>query len=70
MFNLIISSDDPVAFEGGRGLDVDVRGGAGVVLAGAVSRVSDPSAILISFQIVIYLLTSIDYRYKRSALKS
>ncbi len=45
MFNLIISSDDPVAFDGGRGLDVDVRGGAGVVLAGAVSRVSDPSAI-------------------------
>jgi hypothetical protein len=45
MFNLIISSDDPVAFEGGRGLDIDVGGGASVVLASAVSRVSDPSAI-------------------------
>ncbi len=63
MFNLIISSDDPVAFEGGRGLDVDVGRGAGVVLASAVSRVSDPSAILI---IEVLFFKHINHFYKRS----
>ena len=40
---VIVSPDDPVALDGGLGLDVDVGRGADVVLAGAVGGVPDPT---------------------------